>query len=851
MKENFSQKTQQTPENIAREFDVTLQMGLSPEEALKRSEVYGSNEIKGKHQYWWEIFIRQFSSPFIYLLVAAAFLSFLFKEYFDAFMILMFVLINSILGFYQEFKSAQTLKLLKKYMVHRALVVRGGKEEIIQSTELVPGDIVIIDEGDIIQADMRIFQENNFFVNESVLSGESEPVKKNCSSLPIPAQQIYQANNIGFSGTTAVSGRGYGIVFAIGMDTVIGDIAQLSSETAHISSFEKGLSQFSSLILKIIFATLFVLFFLNLIIKGENVNIIEFFIFIIALAVSVIPEALPLVTTFSLSRGAMRLAKQKVVVKRLSSIEDLGSIEILCTDKTGTITENTLTIDDIYPFPNTLGENRAMETLLYGNLALSMEKIRKHQPNNAFDLALQDRMPENLKARMHEYARIRQIPFDPERRRNCVVVKAKACHELIVRGAPEEIFKICSNINSKHLEDLQEWLKQSGLEGKRVIAIGKKEIQYNDAMDISDYEKEISLIGLISFIDPLKHSAIQAIKKAKNLGVKVKILTGDNAHVAGAGAHKIGISVTVADVISGDELDAMNIDKQIATVENCNVFARVTPQQKYKIIQILEKNYSVGFLGEGINDAPALKVANVSIVVHDAADIAKDASDIILLKKSLEVIIDGIEEGRRVFANTMKYIKATLTSNFGNFYAVAISSLFISYLPMLPLQILLLNLLSDFPMIAIATDNVDAEELKKPKSYNIKSIAIMASVFGIISTFFDFVFFGMFYSISPQVLQTNWFIGSILTELVLIFSIRTHFVFYRAKAPSRIIMFLSIVAVLITISIPFTRVGQEIFKFNRPSAYHLFLIALIVISYFIVTESAKVIYYKYSKNKTI
>ena len=848
MKEHFSQSTTKTPEEIAQDLEASLEEGLSREEAEKRLKNYGKNEIEVKSLPWWRVLFRQFTSPFVYLLVGSALLSVFFGEYFNAFMILIFVLVNSVLGFYQEFKSEQTIKLLKKYMVHHALAIREGKEEVVESTNLVPGDIIIVDDGDIIPADIRFFKENNLLVDESILTGESAPVKKSIGKMATQTSQVHQAKNIGFSGTTIVDGRGFGIIFATGKDTIIGDIAKLSEKTVRVSSFEKGITQFSNFILKIIIVTLFLVFFVNILIKGREANIAQLFIFTIALAVSVIPEALPLVTTFSLSRGALRLAKNKVVVKRLSSIEDLGSIEILCTDKTGTLTKNALTVDDVYPFPNYSGEDRARRAIVYGNLASSLDVVRKHQPNNAFDMALSDKLAHNDQKHIMEYEKVKQIPFDPERRRNCVVVRTGAKHELIVRGAPEEVIALSSNVSPEAKKDLYEWFSRAGKDGKRVIAVGSREIEYKESLDVSEHEMGISLIGLISFIDPLKPSTLDAIKKANTLGIKVKILTGDSIDVAGAVAQKIQLIASSAEAITGADLDEMSITEQKKAVENFSVFARVSPQQKYKIIQILQEKHEVGFLGEGINDAPALKIANVAIAVYGAADIAKDAADIVLLKNSLKVVIDGIHQGREVFANTIKYIKATLTSNFGNFYAVAISSLFISFLPMLPLQILLLNLLSDFPMIAIATDSVDTDELKKPKNYNIREIAIMATILGAVSTFFDFVFFGIFYRISPGVLQTNWFIGSILTELVLLFSIRTHFVFYKAKRPSSMVFILTIVASLITFILPFTKFGQDTFKFVQPSATYMAIIVGIVLAYFVSTECVKFLYYKFSNN---
>lgn len=366
---------------------------------------------------------------------------------------------------------------------------------------------------------------------------------------------------------------------------------------------------------------------------------------------------------------------------------------------------------------------------------------------------------------------------------------------------------------------------------------------------VKDEEKNLTLVGLLSFVDPIKPSAKKAVEQAEKLGVKIKILTGDSQEVAGAVAYQIGLIKKTTDVITGEILDNLPDEEKTLAVEKNSVFARVSPDQKYNIIKLLQENNEVGFLGEGINDAPALKIANVGLVVDSASDIARESTDIILLKKSLEVIIDGIKEGRKVFANTIKYIKATLASNFGNFFAVATASLLIDYLPMLPLQILLLNLLSDFPMIAIATDNVDSQELQKPKSYNLKEIAFLATVLGIVSTVFDFIFFAMFYRIGPAVLQTNWFIGSILTELILLFSIRTKFIFFKAKPPSRILYWLSGLAILVTVILPFTGFGQTVFKFTRPQANQLWLIFGLVICYFIITEIVKHFYYRLEEHK--
>lgn len=831
----FSKYTILRTEEILSEFDSEIS-GLNTKEIKKRLDAYGHNIISNKDLKWWKIFFRQFKSPFIYLLFVAAALAFGLGEKIDSFMILGFIGINTVLGFAQEYHSEKSLCLLKKFVIARARVRRDGKEILVNAEELVPGDVVIVETGDVIPADIRFLEVDNLTIDESVLTGESMPMVKQSKELQSSAEEVHQASNFGFSGTTIVGGRGEGIIVSTGKNTFIGEIAQLTVETHRESTFEKGINKFSVFILKMILVILIFLFVSNILIKGDDANIAELILFSIALAVSVIPEALPLVTTLSLSRGALHLAKQKVVVKRLSAVEDLGSIEILCTDKTGTITENKLQVDSVF------SENKS-DCLFYGTLASSFLTEKDAEPNNAFDLALWKELSVFNKKRVKKFARLHEIPFDPIRRRNDVLVETDKGCVLIVRGAPEEVLALCGAIGQEEKIKLEEWSKNAGLLGRRVLAIGIKKIK-NKNCEIKEEEGDLDFLGLVSFLDPIKSSTRGAVKKAKELGVKVKVLTGDSKEVAGAVGIDIGLIKNFNEVLTGLEIEKMSEEERLVAVEHYHIFARVSPQQKFLIIQTLQKKFEVGFLGEGINDAPALKLANVALVVEGASDIAREASDIVLLSSSLSVIIDGIKGGREIFANTIKYLKITLISNFGNFYAIAIASLIITFLPMLPVQILLLNLLSDFPMIAIAADNVDTGELRRPKTYNVREVVLVAIFLGIISTVFDFIFFALFYKQAPAVLQTNWFIGSVLTEIALIYSVRTKFFFLRGRRTSLVLGGLSLVAVLTTVALPFTSLGVNLFKFQTPSFYHLYLILGVVICYFVVTEIVKIIYYR-------
>ncbi len=835
---SFAPYTSKSVEEIFREFTTSALNGLSFYEASLRAAKFGRNEIKGKDTSIRELLFRQLLSPFIYLLFFSAILAFLLGERVDATLIILFITINTVLGFYQEYHSAQSLQLLKKFIVRRARVIRDGKETIIDSAELVPGDCIILETGDIVPADVRVVIEKGLTVDESILTGESVPVVKTADALARQTAEVYKASNIVLSGTTIVSGKGTAIVLFTGVETNLGDITHLATQTKHQSTFDKNINKLSRFILNLVVVTLIFVFLANLFIKGSSANFTELLIFSIALAVSVIPEALPVVMTFSLARGAVSLARNKVVVKRLSAIEDLGSIEILCTDKTGTITQNKLEVADI----KSVSEQNVLH---YASLAAPFLDENLGLPNNAFDLSIHNAIDASEREVLRTYARVDEVPFDPNRRRNLMLVKKDARYYLIARGAADDIITISSGISESLKSELRSWVTDMGTNGKRAIAVAYKECGTEAPTDLIAAENGLSLVGLISFVDPIKSTAVSAIKKAHSLGVQVKIVTGDSPEVAGAVAHQVGLVTSPQDVLTGEQVDALSPVERLAKISACSVFARVTPEQKYTIIQTLQNSYEVGFLGEGINDAPALKIANVGLVVDGASDVAREAADIVLLKHSLLVIIDGIREGRSVFANTLKYVKATLASNFGNFYAVAVASLILDYLPMLPIQILLCNLLSDFPMISIATDTVDDVEIMRPKNYDVRDIALFATILGITSTVFDFIVFALFRRFEPSLLQTNWFIASVLTELLFLFLVRTRLPFFKAKRPSWFVLILTGFAALATIITPFTPFGHDVFKFISPTYVHLTLIGIVLVTYIVVTEFVKHYYYKF------
>ena len=797
--------------------------GLSSLEAANQLNKFGPNAIPVPKNRLLKLVLRQFKGIFNLLLIAAAGVTFALREPIDASFILFFVFLGASLNVFQEYKSNAAADKLKSYLTHTITVLRDGEAQEISTDKSVPGDILKLESGDIVPADAIVREQNNLLVDETTFTGESIPVEKIETN---EDGSVIRDENSLLQGVVIIRGNALAEVVSTGINTKLAKIAETASSVSEDSELVKGVDRISNFILKATLITLVFVVLANILIKGSGVDIPQLIIFSIALAVSVIPEALPLVLTFSLSRGALKFAKSDVIVKRLTSVQDLGSVNLLCTDKTGTITENRLEYINNF----TLNESSFHPLVLARLAAIGLKESIPEPFDRASDEALS---PEQRKA-VDNFQLLEEEAFDPTLRSNGAIVSSKDGLKIhIRRGSPEYFFG--KGLISK--EQVQTWIDDEEGKGHRVLGVS-----YDDG-------RGELFGGFVSFVDKLKATTAETVIAAKRLNVAITIITGDALRVAEAVGREAGLVNESNEVILSDDFFTLSVKEQHDQIGRIRVFARTTPEQKLGLIQLLKEQFTVGFLGEGINDAPALKAADVSMVVQSAADVARETADIVLLKNDLRVIIDGIRIGRETHANTMKYIRATLVSNFGNFYAVALGSLLISFLPMLPKQLLLLNLLSDFPMMAIAFDRVTEKEVANPQRYDFRELYITFISLGLVSTVFDFMYFGLFYRISPEVLQTNWFIASVITELLLLFSIRSTLPIEKAGFPARSVMLLSIGAIIITIALPFIPWTADFFEFTRPNPTHLLLIVSLAGLYLITTELVKRPLYRFLNKK--
>ena len=833
-------------DSLLKELGSSIE-GLRKDVAISRLRQYGPNTIDITRKIHPLLqFLALFLSPLPLLLIALSIISLVTGGVTGALVIAAMVFLSTGLAFLQEYKSNKAAEKLRQLVSIKVTVLRENLEQDIPLSELVPGDLVKLSAGDLIPADLRLLSTNDLFVNQSSLTGEAMPVEKVASSSD--AKSVFELPNICFMGSHVVSGLGLAVVVHTASQTMFGQLAKDIVSAKKTSSFDKGIKQFIWLMIKFMAVMVPAVFLINGLIKGDW---LEALLFATAVAVGLTPEMLPMLVTINLAKGAIAMSRKRVIVKRLNSIQNLGAMDVLCTDKTGTLTQDEIILERYVD----IAGNEDETVLEYAYLNSHYQSGLK----NLLDVAVLKHV--DIHQKLHQAAafeKLDEIPFDFQRRRMSVVVKQnEALQILICKGAVEEIASCCTKVVlngqvqaiTPELKAQQESLfAELSSDGFRVIAVAIKEIAIANANPNNHYtvadENNLTLVGYVAFLDPPKDSARPAIAELHALGVKVKILTGDNELVTRKICSEVGVSVER--VLIGSQVDELT-DDQLATVaEEISVFARMSPQQKARVIQVLQsKGHVVGYLGDGINDGPGLKTADVSISVDTAVDIAKESADIILLEKNLLILKEGVLEGRKVFGNIMKYIKMSASSNFGNMFSMVGASALLPFLPMAPVQILLNNLLYDFSQTSVPTDNVDAEYLTEPRTWDIAHIARYMFCIGPISSLFDYATFGLLWFVlradslaDASLFQTGWFVESLLSQTLIVHIIRTGKIPFIQSRPSLPLLLTTSVICLVAIVLPFSHLAGPLQMSPLPAIYWYGL-APILLCYFGLTQFVK------------
>jgi Mg2+-importing ATPase len=812
----------------------SAQTGLTSEEAARRLATVGPNVLATHKVTVLGVLGRQLRNPLLILLLAAAGVSAATGDRTGGAIIAAIVGLSVGLGFFNEYRSEMAVAALHANIRHEALVWRNGGQQRRDVRELVPGDVVALRVGDLVPADLRLLEANQLECDEAVLTGEPMPAIK--SAAPVPAgDSTVDLPACAFMGTVVHQGAGRGVVVATGSSTAFGKIAVGLAERPAETAFQKGLRGFSKLLVGVAAVLTTSIFVINVALSRP---VIQALLFSLAIAIGITPQLLPAIVSVSLSTGSRQLARRRVLVKRLVTIEDLGNIEVLFTDKTGTLTHGAITFDQSL---DPAGRPATWPLLL--GLVCTEATITEHGPvgGNALDVALWSApaaqpLAADATGGPRAYQRLGLAPFEPDRQLASVAVRpTDGTTLLVVKGAPEAVLARCAEVPA----DTQATMARLFADGARVIAVATRDAPELTIPAPAD-ERGLRLAGFLTFVDRPKVDAGRSIAKLNGLGVAVKVITGDNPIVAGKVCRDIGLHVT--QVRTGTELERLDDDALAAAIGHTTVFARVSPVQKSRILKVARRTgVDVAFLGDGVNDAVALHAADVGISVESATDVAKDAADIVLLDKDLGVLADGVMEGRRIFANTLKYVLMASSSNFGNIFSAASASLFLSFLPLLPSQILLNNLLYDVGQLAIPTDRVDPETLVRPAAWDIGFVRRFMSVFGPVSSIFDFVTFFVLLGVlhaSYSEFRSGWFVESLATQTLVVFVIRTRRVPFFRSRPSQPMLVAPPTCALIGAVLPFTPLANFLGFATLPVSFFLILLGMIG-AYLLLVEIAK------------
>jgi Mg2+-importing ATPase len=815
--------------------------GLSSSEAKGRLDEYGPNElVRRAARPAWVSFLLLFTEPLILVLISAGVVSAFLGEPEGAIIIGLMVLGSVTLQFFQEYRSEQTAQKLARQVAITSTVVRDGVPVEVPIAELVPGDIIQLGVGDIVPADARVLSAKDFFLDQATLTGESLPVEKVPADTPGHVASLPDMTHSVFFGTNVVSGTATALVAETGARTQFGRLAKSLTVQRPETEFQRGIRRFTSLLVRVIGLLVVFIFILNTYLGR---GILTSLLFAVAVSVGLTPELLPMIITVNLSAGAASMARHKVIVKRLQAIQNLGSMDTLCTDKTGTLTEGALALHECVDAAGRPSDRTfhlaAVNSLLQASLKSPMDAaIAKHDGAN-----------------IGEYVKIDEVPFDFNRRRMSVIVEKAGIRTLITKGAPESVVSACDFIELdekvQHMsEDLRvfamdEFTRLSA-DGYRAVAVAYRQVHNERAVYSVADESGLTFVGYVSFIDPPKLSADDSVRELRELGVAVKILTGDNELVTEKICERVGLEVK--GIVMGGDVDAMDDPELAQRAADATICARLSPEQKNRIINVLRAaGRVVGYMGDGINDTPSLRAADVGISVNNAVDVAKEAADIVLMEEGLHILEHGVIEGRRTFANTMKYIMMGTSSNFGNMFSVPAALFFVPFLPMRPVQILLNNFLYDFAQVTIPTDRVDEDYIAAPKQWNIDFIRNFMILFGPISSIYDILTYVVMlhgFRAAEPLFQTGWFLVSLATQTLVIHMIRTRHPFLESR-PSSALLLSTIAVVGVGFAIPYTGIGRSFGFVPPPAPFFLFLVG-VVAAYLIMVETVKRWFYRRS-----
>lgn len=786
----------------------------------------GLKESKGIH-----LLARQFRSPIILLLVVAAVLSMALGEVVDASIVIGILVLSGGLGFVQERGAVKAIHALMSSVAVHADVLRDGRETEVLVADVVPGDVVVVKTGDVIPGDGRVISSDRLLVNQAALTGEDYPRRREPGQVPAAAPVVERSNCV-FLGTHVASGSGRVLITGVGRATEFGRLGEHVARQHVPTAFERGITSFGYMLMRATFVLVVAIFIFNLVLHRP---LIDSFLFSLALAVGLTPQMLPAIITLSLSKGAVRMAKDRVIVKRLDAIEDVGALDVLCTDKTGTLTVGSVSLHGAVGIDGDPDE--WVRTLGWWNARLQ----------TGFPNPIDSAIAATMTPAGRGWELLDEVPFDFERKRTTILASDGGRERVIVKGSVDGLWPLCSRVRLRngavadfadHRKEVQEVHRRLAESGLRIIGVAEKSsdsVAEPTAMD----ESNLDFVGFLTFADPPKPGVDDALREFVAMGVSIKLITGDNEHSASYVATAVGLPD--GGRLAGFEISRMTDDQLDEVVERTVVFSNTDPLQKERIIRsLVRKGHSVGFLGDGINDAPALHAADVGISVEGAVDVAKQTADLVLLEKDLGVLANGIAEGRRIFTNTLKYVGVTTSANFGNMLSLAIASVALPFLPLLPLQILLLNFLSDVPGMTIATDRVDPEQITRPVRWNIRRIQRFMIVFGTISTVFDlttFVVLRVMFDSAAELLRSGWFIESTFTELAVMLVLRTARPCFRSL-PSRPLLWTSVTTAGITILLPYLAIADRLGLVGLPIAVLMSMLA-ITMAYVVVTEMLK------------